>query len=97
MAENKENPDKNIESQNIPTNSLINIISEQNITKDEVQSPSNTEVVDNPQTINFTGITSDMITVFPEKSQLKVTEKEIKESEEKEKETKNYFCKIIHT
>mgnify|MGYP002627183978 CR=1 FL=1 len=88
MAENKENPENtnNNESQNTPTNALINIISEQNIIKEEVPSPSDPPVSDAPQNNNFTGITSDMITVFPEKSQLKVTEKEIKESEEKEKE-----------
>ena len=53
MAENKENPDNknNNEPQNTPTNSLINIISEQNIIKDGVPSSSDPRCRMFPKTI----------------------------------------------
>ena len=87
MEANQQNEDKKPKSQNQNTNTIINLISEQNMSKENPQSqPSNQNNEENPQKNNFTGITPDMITVFPQKSELKITEKEIKESEEKEKE-----------
>ena len=87
MEANQQNEDNKPKSQNQNTNTIINLISEQNISKENPQSqPPNQINEENPQKNNFTGITPDMITVFPQKSELKVTEKEIKESEEKEKE-----------
>ena len=87
MEETQKNEENKPESQNQNTNTIINLISEQNLPKENPQSqPSNQIIDENPQKNNFTGITPDMITVFPQKSELKVTEKEIKESEEKEKE-----------
>ena len=87
MENTKSNPENNVDSPNIPTNTLINMISEQNNPPENIQPQSQvTAASEETKQNNFTGITSDMITVFPEKSQLKVTEKEIKESEEKEKE-----------
>ena len=87
MEANQQNEDNKPKSQNQNTNTIINLISEQNMSKENPQSqPSNQNNEENPQKNNFTGITPDMITVFPQKSELKITEKEIKESEEKEKE-----------
>jgi serine/threonine-protein phosphatase 4 catalytic subunit len=87
MEEKKQNAENNVESQNNQTNNIINMVSGQNIPQENSQPPSENKVIgDNSQNNNFTGITPDMITVFPQKSELKVTEKEIKESEEKEKE-----------
>ena len=87
MEETQKNEENKQESQNQNTNTIINLISQQNLPKENPQSqPSNQIIDENPQKNNFTGITPDMITVFPQKSELKVTEKEIKESEEKEKE-----------
>ena len=87
MEETQKNEENKPESQNQNTNTIINLISEQNLPKENPQSqPSNQIIEENLQKNNFTGITPDMITVFPQKSELKVTEKEIKESEEKEKE-----------
>ena len=87
MEEKKQNAENSVESQNNQTNNIINIVSGQNIPQENSQPPSENKVIgDNSQNNNFTGITPDMITVFPQKSELKVTEKEIKESEEKEKE-----------
>ena len=87
MENTKSNPENNVDSPNIPTNTLINMISKQNNPPENIQPQSQvTAASEETKQNNFTGITSDMITVFPEKSQLKVTEKEIKESEEKEKE-----------
>ena len=87
MEANQKNEDNKPKSQNQNTNTIINLISEQNMSKENPQSqPSNQNNEENPQKNNFTGITPDMITVFPQKSELKITEKEIKESEEKEKE-----------
>ena len=87
MEENQQNSDNNPKSQNQNTNTIINLISEKNMSKENPQSqPPNQNNEENPQKNNFTGITPDMITVFPQKSELKITEKEIKESEEKEKE-----------
>ena len=87
MEETQKNEENKPESQNQNTNTIINLISEQNLPKENPQpQPSNQIIDENPQKNNFTGITPDMITVFPQKSELKVTEKEIKESEEKEKE-----------
>ena len=87
MEANQQNEDNKPKSQNQNTNTMINLISEQNMSKENPQSqPSNQNNEENPQKNNFTGITPDMITVFPQKSELKITEKEIKESEEKEKE-----------
>ena len=87
MEETQKNEENKPESQNQNTNTIINLISEQNLPNENPQSqPSNQIIDENPQKNKFTGITPDMITVFPQKSELKVTEKEIKESEEKEKE-----------
>jgi len=87
MEETQKNEENKPESQNQNTNTIINLISEQNLPKENPKSqPSNQIIDENLQKNNFTGITPDMITVFPQKSELKVTEKEIKESEEKEKE-----------
>ena len=87
MEETQKNEENKPESQNQNTNTIINLISEQNLPKENPQpQPSNQIIEENLQKNNFTGITPDMITVFPQKSELKVTEKEIKESEEKEKE-----------
>ena len=87
MEANQQNEDNKPKSQNQNTNTIINLISEQNMSKENPQSqPSNQNNEENPQKNNFTSITPDMITVFPQKSELKITEKEIKESEEKEKE-----------
>ena len=87
MEANQQNEDNKPKSQNQNTNTIINLISEQNMSKENTQSqPSNQNNEENPQKNNFTSITPDMITVFPQKSELKITEKEIKESEEKEKE-----------
>ena len=87
MEANQQNEDNKPKSQNQNTNTIINLISEQNMSKENPQSqPSNQNNEENPQKNNFTGITPDMITIFPQKSELKITEKEIKESEEKEKE-----------
>ena len=87
MEDNQQNDDNKPKSQNQNTNTIINLISEQNMSKENPQSqPPNQNNEENPQKNNFTGITPDMITVFPQKSELKITEKEIKESEEKEKE-----------
>ena len=87
MEANQQNEDNKPKSQNQNTNTIINLISEQNMSKENPQSqPSNQNNEENPQKNNFTGITPDMITVFHQKSELKITEKEIKESEEKEKE-----------
>ena len=87
MEANQQNEDNKPKSQNQNTNTIINLISEQNMSKENPKSqPSNQNNEENPQKNNFTGITPDMITVFPQKSELKITEKEIKESEEKEKE-----------
>ena len=82
----------NTESQNIPTKEIINIISKPDPPKEDTNSR---ETENLPPQNNFTGtgITQDMITVFPDKSQLKVTEKEIKESEEKEKENEKILLK----
>ena len=87
MDENHKNIENNLEYKNNPTNTIINIVSEQNIHQHNPQSKNqDQQLVDNPQKNNFTGITPDMITVFPKQSDLKITEKEIKESEEKDKE-----------
>ena len=87
MEDNQQNEDNKPKTQNKNTNTIINLISEQKMSKENPQSqPSNQNNEENPQKNNFTGITPDMITVFPQKSELKITEKEIKESEEKEKE-----------
>ena len=87
MEDNNQNPENNVDSPNIPTNTLINMISEQNNPQANTQPQSQATVIsEESKQNNNKEIPPDMITVFPDKSQLKVTEKEIKESEEKEKE-----------
>ena len=86
INDNNNNP----EPQNPSTNEIIDMISKPDPPKENIIPPSS----DNAQKQNnYTGITQDMITVFPDKSQLKVTEKEIKESEEKEKENEKLLLK----
>ena len=68
MEEKKQNAENNVESQNNQTNNIINIVSGQNIPQENSQPPSENKVIgDNSQNNNFTGITPDMITVFPQK------------------------------
>ena len=87
MEDNRPNPENNVDSPNTPTKTLINMISEQNNLQVNTQPQSQATVIsEESKQNNIEKIISEMRTVFPDKSQLKVTEKEIKESEEKEKE-----------
>ena len=87
MEDNRPNPENNVDSPNTPTKTLINMISEQNNLQVNTQPQSQATVIsEESKQNNIEEIISDMMTKFPDKSQLKVTEKEIKESEEKEKE-----------
>ena len=87
MEDNRPNPENNVDSPNTPTKTLINMISEQNNLQVNTKPQSQATVIsEESKQNNIEKIISEMITVFPDKSQLKVTEKEIKESEEKEKE-----------
>ena len=70
MEEKKQNAENNVESQNNQTNNIINMVSGQNIPQENSQPPSENKVIgDNSPNNNFTGITPDMITVFPQKSE----------------------------
>ena len=87
MEDNRPNPENNVDSPNTPTKTLINMISEQNNLQVNTKPQSQATVIsEESKQNNIEEIISDMMTKFPDKSQLKVTEKEIKESEEKEKE-----------
>ena len=87
MEDNRPNPENNVDSPNTPTKTLINMISEQNNLQVNTQPQSQATVIsEESKQNNIEEIISGMMTKFPDKSQLKVTEKEIKESEEKEKE-----------
>ena len=87
MEDNRPNPENNVDSPNTPTKTLINMISEQNNLQVNTQPQSQAIVIsEESKQNNIEEMISDMMTKFPDKSQLKVTEKEIKESEEKEKE-----------
>ena len=87
MEDNRPNPENNVDSPNTPTKTLINMISEQNNLQVNTKPQSQATVIsEESKQNNIEEIISGMMIKFPDKSQLKVTEKEIKESEEKEKE-----------